>query len=193
MPGFFICPQSGIDIAAKSFETSLPMKRILKIHPLQFIFLLMLAVLISCEKQDDLAPQPVPEVRSFYISFKQDTVPVTLSVVSARKEMIGSLLTTAVDGKLPDSITNKTSLIIRVTGDSARTYNNTEILASYTDSIGNTYSNTVSDTMNVVKITRLEKKKDGILEGIFTIRVSNFTKTKTIILHNGKFSAVIAE
>lgn len=169
------------------------MKRILKIHSFLFVSLLMLSALISCEKQDDLAPQPVPEVRSFYISFKQDTVPVTLSVVSARKEMIGSLLTTAVDGKLPDSILNKTSLVIRVTGDSARTYSHTEILASYTDSTGNTYANTVSDTMNVVKITKLEKKKDGIIEGIFTIRVSNFTKTKTIILNNGKFSAVITE
>ena len=174
-------------------ETTLPMKRILEIHLLLFIFLASLIVLISCEKQNDLVPQPVPETRSFYISFIQDTVPVALSVTSARREMIGNLLTTAVDGKMPDSILNKTSLIIRVTGDSTRAYTSTEILASYTDSTGNTYANNISDTMNIVKITKLEKKKDGILEGIFTIRVSNFTKTKTVILNNGKFSASFSE
>lgn len=169
------------------------MKLILKIRPFLFIFFMMLIALAACNKQDDLSPQPVPETRSLYVSFKQDTIPVTLSVTSARMEMIGSFLTTAVDGKQPDSVLNKTSLVVRVTGDSARNYNNTEIFASYTDSAGVAYSNTVSDTINVVKITRLEKKKDGIVEGSFTIRVSNSTKTKTIILNNGKFSALLDE
>jgi len=169
------------------------MKLILKIRPFLFIFFMMLIALAACNKQDDLSPQPVPETRSLYVSFKQDTIPVTLSVTSARMEMIGSFLTTAVDGKQPDSVLNKTSLVVRVTGDSTRNYNNTEIFASYTDSAGVAYSNTVSDTINVVKITRLEKKKDGIVEGSFTIRVSNSTKTKTIILNNGKFSALLDE
>ena len=169
------------------------MKLILKIHPFLFVFLISLFALIACEKQNDLSPQPIPETRSFYISFKQDTIPVTLSVTSARREMIGNFLTTAVDGKLPDSVLNKTSLVVRVTGDSTGSYSNTEIFASYTDSSGINYANVVSDTMNVVKITKLEKKKDGIVEGSFTIRVSNSTRTKTLILNNGKFSAVFDE
>lgn len=167
------------------------MKRIQNNHFLPAVFALL--VFIACEKQDPITPLPVPVVKEFYISFKQDTVPVKLPVTSARQESIGTLLTTAVDGKLPDSLVNKTSLIIRVTGDSARTYLHTEILASYTDSAGNTYANNTADTMNVVKLTKMEKKRDGILEGSFTIRVSNFTKTKTFILNNGKIYSVFAE
>jgi hypothetical protein len=167
------------------------MKRILNSHFLLSFFTLL--IFIACEKQDTITLLPVPEVKEFYISFKQDTVPVKLPVTSARQESIGTLLTTAVDGKLPDSLINKTSLIIRVTDTSARTYSYTEILASYTDSAGNTYANNTADTINVVKLTKREKKRDGILEGSFTIRVSNFTKTKTFILNNGKIYSVFVE
>ena len=169
------------------------MKRTHTIYFPSFVFLSILIVLTSCGKQSDLVPQTVPEVKIFYISFKQDTIPVTLSVTSARREAIGNLLTTAVDGKKPDSVLNKTSIIIRVTGDSAAIYTNAEILASYTDSIGNTYSNSAGDTLNVVNITKLEKTKNGIVEGNFTIRVSNSTKTKTLVLNNGKFFASFVE
>jgi hypothetical protein len=84
-------------------------------------------------------------------------------------------------------------LIIRVTGDSARAYSNTEIFVSYTDSLGVAYANTVADTLNKVTITKMEKKKDGLVEGNFTIRVSNNPKTKTYLLKNGRISTVFPE
>ena len=161
---------------------------------LQFIFLSLIVFFISCTKQDDiLTPIPEPEVKLSYISFKQDTIAVKLSVTTARKENVGSLFTTAIEGKLPDSIMRKNNLIIRVTGDSARAYLNTEIFASYTDSVGNTYANAIADTINKVTVTKLQKKKDGIAEGNFTIRVSNSTKTKTLLLTDGKFSTSFLE
>ncbi len=170
------------------------MKQLLNFFsPAGLLFLFTILILTSCEKQDALTPQPEPAVTDFYISFQQDTIPVKLSITSGRRETINQLLTTAIDGKLPDSISNKTSLVIRVTGDSARTYTGAQILASYTDSSGNTYSNTATDTINVVKLTKLEKKRDGNIEGSFTIRVSNFTKTKTLILANGKIYSVFDE
>ncbi len=148
--------------------------------------LLVAAVFMYCSKQDALtAMEPPPAVPPLAISFKQDTLPVTLSVTAARKEKIGSLFTTAIEAKFPDSTVKKTNLIIRVTGDSARPYLNTEILASYTDSAGVMFSNTVADTINKVTITKMEKKKDGMLQGSFTIRVSNSTKTKTYLLKDG--------
>lgn len=158
-------------------------------------YVLFLAVLfsVSCEKQETLTPQPVPETKIYSISFNQDTIPVTLSITSARKENIGNSLVTAIDGKLPDSISSLNKLIIRVTGDSARLYNNTEILASFTDSLGNTFANDVSDTLNKVTITKMQKVKDGHVEGSFTIRVSNFTKTKFLFLNSGKFSTAFQE
>jgi len=133
-------------------------------------------------------PLPEPEIKLSYISFKQDTISVTLSVTTARKENVGNLFTTSVEGKLPDSVVRKNNLIIRVTGDSARAYNGTEIFASYTDSLGVTYANVISDTSNKVTITKLQKIKQGIVEGNFTIRVSNSTKTRTLLLTEGKFS-----
>lgn len=158
-----------------------------------YIFLLLVILFVSCGKQDYLSPLPVPEVKIYNISFKQDTIPVTLTVTSARKENVGSLFATAIDGKLPDSILHKNSLIIRVTGDSARLYTNTEILASYTDSLGNSFANDIADTANIVRITKIENRKDGIVEGSFTIRVSNSTKTKTLFLNNGKFYTAFLE
>jgi hypothetical protein len=154
----------------------------------QFIFLLITIIFISCKKQDALVPLPVPEVKFSYIRFKQDTIAVNLSVTTARKENVGSLFTTSIEGKLPDSIVRKNNLIIRVTGDSARAYKNTEIFASYTDSLGVTYANSISDTANNVTITKLQRTKQGIVEGNFTIRVSNTTKTKTLLLREGTFS-----
>jgi hypothetical protein len=145
-------------------------------------------IFIACSKQDTTEPPLlVPEVKTSFISFKQDTVALKLSITTARKENVGSLFTTAIEGKLPDSIVRKNNLIIRVTGDSARLYSNIEILASYTDSTGVTYSNSITDTSNKVTITKLEKKKQGAVEGNFTIKVSNTTKTKTLVLKEGKF------
>ena len=160
---------------------------------LPFIFLLAIIFFTSCTKQETLVPLPEPEIKLSYISFKQDTIPVTLSVTTARKENVGSLYTTTIEGKLPDTILRKNNLIIRVTGDSARAYNNTEIFASYTDSLGITYANAIADTLNKVSITKLQKIKQGIVEGSFTIRVSNTTKTKTLLLTDGKFSTSFLE
>ena len=160
---------------------------------LPLIFLVTVIIFISCKKTEALVPQPQPEIKLSYISFKQDTIAVNLSITTARKENVGSLFTTSVEGKLPDSIVRRNNLIIRVTGDSARAYNNNEIFASYTDSLGGTYANTIADTANKVTITKLQKIKLGIVEGNFTIRVSNNTKTKTLLLSGGKFSTSFFE
>ena len=169
------------------------MRLIMKSYSPRYILFLAILFSVSCEKQDTLTLQPVPENKIFAINFNQDTIPVTLSITSARKENIGNSLVTAIDGKLPDSILRLNKLIIRVTGDSARLYNNAEIFASYTDSLGNTFANDVSDTLNEVTITKMQKVKDGHVEGSFTIRVSNFTKTKILLLNNGKFSTAFVE
>jgi len=159
------------------------------------LLLLLFVTLFACTKQDALVPQPnpTPETTLSYLSFLQDTVGLTMPITTARKEKIGTISTTSIEGKLPDTIIKKNSLIIRVTGDSARAYNNTEIFASYTDSLGNTYANTINDTTNKVTITKLEKKAKGIIQGVFTIKVSNTTKTKTFLLANGKFSTTFFE
>jgi hypothetical protein len=158
-----------------------------------FSIFLPILFFISCTKEVPLVPLPGPEIKSSYISFNQDTVPVTLSITTARKENVGSLFATSIEGKLPDSILRKNNLIIRFTGDSARAYKNTEIFASYTDFLGITYANAVTDTSNKLTVTKLQKTKQGIVEGSFTIRVSNSTKTKIILLANGKFSTSFEE
>jgi hypothetical protein len=152
------------------------------------IFIFTAIIFISCTKQEVHVPIPGPEIKSSFISFKQDSITVNLSVTTARKENVGTLFATSVEGKLPDSIVRKDNLIIRVTGDSVRKYLNTEIFASYTDADGVTYANVINDTANKVTITKLQKIKLGIVEGNFTIRVSNSTKTKTLLLTEGKFS-----
>ncbi|MGB4843333.1 MAG: hypothetical protein WBP16_02645 [Ferruginibacter sp.] len=158
-----------------------------------YFYILLVMFFISCEKQDELSPITVPPIRPSYISFNEDTIAVKLIITSARKEYVGSLLATAIDGKQPDSILQKNNLIIRVTGDSARVYSNTEIFASYTDSLGNSFATANDDTTNIVQITKFEKKADGIVEGSFTIRVSNFTKTKILLLNKGMFSTAFFE
>lgn len=158
-----------------------------------FIFIFTPIIFISCTKQEAPVPIPGPEIKLSSISFKQDSIAVNLSVTTARKENVGALFTTSVEGKLPDSIVRKNNLIIRVTGDSARKYLNTEIFASYTDAAGVTYANVINDTANKVTVTKLQKIKQGIVEGSFTIRVSNSTKTKILLLTEGKFSTSFFE
>jgi len=159
-----------------------------------FIFFLPVLFFSSCTKNEaPLTPKPEPEIKYSYISFKQDSIAVNLSITTARKENVGNLYTTAIEGKLPDSTVRKNNLIIRVTGDSARLYNHTEIFASYTDSLGNTYANAIADTINKITISKLQKIKQGIVEGNFTIRVSNSTKSKTLLLSDGKFSTSFFE
>ena len=169
------------------------MQLTMKKTALLFSIFLSILFFISCSKEEPLLPLPEPEIKLSYISFNQDTIPVTLPVTTARKENVGSLYTTSIEGKLPDSILRKNNLIIRVTGDSARPYKNTEIFASYTDSLGVSYANTISDTSNKLTVTKLQKIKQGIVEGSFTIRVSNSTKTKTLLLTDGKFSTAFEE
>jgi hypothetical protein len=154
------------------------------------IIFLLAAVCMHCSKQNAVTPieQP-PVIPASSVSFKQDTLPLTLSVTTARKEIINSLISTAIEAKMPDSTAKKNSLIIRVMADSARAYSNTEILASYTDSTGIVFSNIISDTLNKVIITKLEKKKNGLVQGSFTIRVSNSTKTKNYLLKEGVISS----
>jgi hypothetical protein len=156
-------------------------------------YMLLTAALVSCTKQDSLSSQPLTEPKLNFISFIEDTVAVKLLVTSARKESIGNIFTTTVEGKLSDSMISKNNLVLRVTGDSARAYSYTEIFASYTDSAGNTYANTITDTINKLTVTKIEKRKDGTVEGDFTIRVSNFTKTKMLLLTNGKFSTLFSD
>lgn len=157
-----------------------------------FIFSYLL-IIAACSKNETIKPKEDVVAVKTSLSFLQDTLPLVFSVATARKENIGSIFTTTIEGKYPDSTVRKNSLIIRVTGDSARPYRNTEIFVSYIDSSGIAYSNTISDTINKVSITKIEKKKNGLLEGSFTIRVSNSTKTKTYLLANGIFFTVFPE
>jgi hypothetical protein len=144
----------------------------------------------ACSKQNNIpiTEPPVPVITQ--LSFTQDSIPLTFAITEARKENVGNLFTTAIEGKYPDSTIRKNNIIIRLTGDSARAYANTEILVSYTDSAGITFSNQTADTVNKAVITKMEKKKNGIVEGSFTIRVSNTPKTKMYLLKNGRFTAI---
>lgn len=153
------------------------------------------AVLMHCSKQGAAVPieTPPPPPQPLAITFKQDSVFINLSITSCRKENVGTFKTTAIEAKYPDTTVRKNNLIIRITGDSARSYSNTEILATYTDSLGVMFSNTIADTSNKVNITKLEKKKNGLVAGSFTLKVSNSTKTKTYLLKDGTISSTFPE
>ena len=166
-------------------------------HPMQISIKKYLSCCIAvaititaCSKQNNIIVTAPPDPAVTQVSFIQDTIHLTFAVTTARKENVGSLFTTAIEAKYPDSSIRKNNIIIRVTGDSARAYSNTEILVSYTDSAGMICSNQTADTINKVVITKMEKKKNGVVEGSFTIKVSNSPKTKMYLLKNGRFTAV---
>lgn len=174
-------------------EINYPMQLTIKNFGLLFISILLTIVFVACTKQKIDASLPKQEIKLSHISFKQDTTLVKLSITTARKENVGSLFTTAVEGKLHDTSLQKNNLIIRVTGDSERTYTNTEIFASYTDSLGITYANTVGDTFNKLTITKFEHKNGGFVEGSFTIRVRNNTTAKVVLLTEGIFFTTLLD
>ena len=165
----------------------------MKKYSLLIVLCLLAAFIFSCEKQESLSPKITEKPKLLFVKFVEDSVAITLSVTAAREESIGNVFTTTIEGKLPDSVAKRNNLVIRVTDDSARAYVNSEILASYTDSAGITYANIIADTINKVTINKIEKRKDGSVEGSFTIRVSNSTRTKSVMLKEGKFSTVFPE
>ncbi len=170
------------------------MQNVLKnLFSIPFIIVAALSLMYCSKQQALVAVEAPPVLVSQAISFKQDTLPVSLSVTTARKENVGTYKTTAVEAKYPDSTIRKNSLIIRVTGDSASAYSNTEILATYIDSAGVMFSNIITDTVNKIILTKLEKKKNGLVQGSFTIKVSNSTKTKTYLLKEGIISSTFAD
>jgi hypothetical protein len=151
-----------------------------------FISLIVCFIFLSCNKQNDFVAPIIPI--DPYISLKQDTTAIKFNVTTARKEAIGSISTTTIQGKFADSNTRKNNIVIRVTGDSTKTYSRAEIFATYTDSLGDSFSSSTTDSTNRFTLTTCEKKKNGLVQGNFTIRVSNITKTKILILKEGKFS-----
>ena len=60
--------------------------------------------IISCEKQDILSPKTTAEPQLFFVNFIEDSATVKLSITEAREESIGNVFTTAIEGKLPDSV-----------------------------------------------------------------------------------------
>jgi Family of unknown function (DUF6252) len=120
-------------------------------------------------------------------------LPVKLTIVTARKESIAGLMATTIDGKNSDTSKQKRSLILRALGDSARTYKFTEILVTYKDASGESFSNITSDTSGKINITKLERKAKGLIEGNFELILANTQKTKTIWLKEGRFSTIAEE
>ena len=69
--------------------------------------------------------------------------------------------------------------MIRVTGDSVERIPVRKYWLATPIRPGNTYSNTLTDTINGGEPTKLEKKRTEISKGSFTIQVKpNFTKTQ---------------
>jgi hypothetical protein len=156
---------------------------ILLIYSFSFLF-------IYCSKSDSPTK---PSLSSYTITFKADTTSIKLTTVTARKESIAGLMAIAIDGKSSDTSKQKRSLILRVLGDSARTYKYTEILATYRDASGESFSNITTDTSGKINITKLEKKPKGLIEGSFELMLANTQKNKTILLKEGRFSTIADE
>lgn len=155
-----------------------------------FIYYGCFFLLLSCSKSDSPTKS---SLSSYSIIFKADTVPVKLTIVAARKETIVGLMATTIDGKNTDTSKQKRSLILRVLGDSARTYRFAEILVTYKDAVGENFSNITADTTGKINITKLEKKSKGLIEGSFEMKLVNTQKNKTIWLKDGRFTAITEE
>lgn len=155
-----------------------------------FIYYCCFFLFISCSKNDNPTK---PSLSSYSITFRADTIPVKLTIVAARKESIAGLMATTIDGKNSDTSKQKRSLILRAFGDSSRTYRFAEILVTYKDSTGESFSNITSDTTGKINITKLEKKPKGLIEGSFEMKLANTQKTKTVWLKEGRFTAITDE
>jgi Family of unknown function (DUF6252) len=161
----------------------------------QVFWLLLLCILFTgtgCSK-NDAAPEVAPPLPAdVQIGFLQDTVPVKLRLAETRKEIIGALSAINIQGKYPDSTGRKNTLTLRVLGDSAGKYGYTQIIAGYTDSLGNNFT-TGSDTANTITITKLEKKYNGLVTGTFSIVVYNAAKTKKYNIKQGSFTTLFID
>jgi hypothetical protein len=147
----------------------------------QVFWLLLLCILFcgaGCTKNDNEAAVAVTPPADVQISFLQDTVPVKLKLAETRKEIIGALTAINIQGKYPDS--------------TGRKYSYTEIIAGYTDSLGNSFA-TGSDTANTITITKLEKKYNGLVTGTFSIVVYNAAKTKKYNIKQGSFTTLFID
>jgi Family of unknown function (DUF6252) len=160
----------------------------------QLCRLLLVCIVLNgmgCSKTDENIVTVTPPA-IVQVLFLQDTVPVKMKLAETRKETIGALTAINIQGKYPDSTGRKNTLTLRVLGDSAKKYGYTEIIAGYTDSLGNSFT-TGSDTANTITITKLEKKYNGLVTGTFSLIVYNTAKTKKYNLKQGSFTTLFID
>ncbi len=144
-------------------------------------------MLVACNKSDAVALPPVEPPVITGMQFRQDTSPIAFPVTNGRRESIGTLRSTTIYGEYPDTITKPNRITLRIIGDSARTYRSSEIIASYTDSAGTSFSS-IAATTDSVSITQLQKSNNGLVKGLFFITVYNTTRTKSLVLRQGSFT-----
>jgi hypothetical protein len=158
--------------------------------PRFFLFSVSCACLfIACSKDN---PTKTPAV-AYGISFRADTMLIKLPVVTARVESIGGLSAVTIEGKSPDTASKKHSIVLRLLGDTARAYSNTDVLIAYKDAAGDSYSGVSGDTLSKVIVTKMQRKQKGIVEGSFELLVKNNQKATTIRLSAGKFTVLFED
>lgn len=146
------------------------------------ISLILCAILWACSKSS--TPNIAP-TSSFSFSANDSLITYPVNLVYIQEVL--NTHTTLISGQYQDTSSKKGSLSFRLLGDTTGRYQGDSLLVTYTDGKGNLYYNT-KDNTNYVQIDKFPKTYNGVVNGSFTVRVSN--NSGSILFSNGRFVAI---
>ncbi|WP_147313812.1 hypothetical protein [Deminuibacter soli] len=126
--------------------------------------------------------------KSWSVSFTTGTGNIVFPQAAVIAQPIGNVHTTLISGGYADTSRKQGSISIRVIGgDTTTRYTQPNVLVTYTDSTGATWTST-TDTTNAVTFYQFGKTPGAQVHGSFNCIVSN-KQGATLILNNGNFTA----
>lgn len=145
--------------------------------------IILCAILSACSKSSSVPNVAPTSSFSFSANDSLITYPVNLVYI---QEVLNTH-TTLISGQYQDTSSKKGSLSFRLLGDTTGRYRGDSLLVTYTDGKGNLYYNT-KDSTNYVQIDKFPKTYNGVVNGSFTVKVSN--NTGSVLFSNGRFVAI---
>lgn len=152
----------------------------------RFPFLFLFCLVLACSKSNDGNNNQF----TASLSFQAGTGIVQYPRASVTTESINNVTTTLITGQYADTSSKQGSISIRVIGDSTLQYKTPNVLVTFTDSTGRTWTNT-ADTTNTVSIYRFDKTPNGQVHGSFSCTVTN-QQGNRLLLDKGNFTAPYA-
>jgi hypothetical protein len=149
---------------------------------IQLSILLLFSLLFACSKSNGGS---TGNTNAFFTFSANDSL-VNYPVANAYIQDVDSLHTILLTGQYADTSSRGGNISIRIIGDTAGRYTASNLLVTFTNDSGATFTNNY-DSSNYVVITKFDKSPNGNVSGTFSMKLGN--AADSIQLYHGSFLA----